>query len=122
MARVVHFDLMANDPERAAAFYSAAFGWRTEKWDGPMDYWLIETGPKGVEGIDGGLSKGDPNMTNGELTLGVDSLSDTVKLVLDNGGKQIREAYPIQGVGYLAMVEDTEGNQFGLMQSDPAAK
>ena len=110
MARVIHFDLMARDPERAIAFYTKAFGWKIEKWDGPMDYWLIATGPKDVEGVDGGLSKGDPNMPNGELTLGVDSLSTAVKLVADNGGKLTREAYPIPGVGFLAMVEDTEGN------------
>jgi len=122
MTKVVHFDLMANDPERAAAFYKAAFGWKIEKWDGPMEYWLISTGQDGEDGIGGGLAKGDPTMRNGELTLGVDSLDDTITLVKENGGKQTRDAYPIQGIGYIAMVEDTEGNQFGLLKSDPNAK
>ena len=29
---------------------------------------------------------------------------------------------PIPGVGWLAYLKDTEGNVFGLMQSDPSAK
>ena len=37
MARVVHFEIHADDPERAAKFYEAAFGWSVSKWDGPMD-------------------------------------------------------------------------------------
>jgi predicted enzyme related to lactoylglutathione lyase len=28
---------------------------------------------------------------------------------------------PIPGMGWLAYVKDTEGNIFGMMQSDPAA-
>ena len=57
MPRVVHFELSADDPERAIKFYENAFGWKTEKWAGPMDYWLIMTGPEDEPGIDGGLSK-----------------------------------------------------------------
>jgi hypothetical protein len=29
---------------------------------------------------------------------------------------------PIPGVGWLAYAKDTEGNIFGMMQRDPAAK
>ena len=38
MARVVHFELPADDPERAIAFYEQAFGWKFEKWEGPLEY------------------------------------------------------------------------------------
>jgi predicted enzyme related to lactoylglutathione lyase len=121
MAKVIHFDLIAADVDRAIAFYSAAFDWKITKWDGPMEYWLIQTGETENDGLDGGLSKGEPNMRDGELTLGVDSLDDAIAKVTAAGGKLTREAYPIQGIGHLAMIEDTEGNQFGLMESDPSA-
>ena len=31
MARVVHFEFNADDPERAGRFYGDVFGWRIEK-------------------------------------------------------------------------------------------
>ena len=53
--RIVHFELPADDPARCMAFYQRAFGWRFEKWDGPMDYWMVKTGEG--PGIDGGLAR-----------------------------------------------------------------
>ena len=38
MARVVHFEISADDPQRAVDFYARVFDWRSEKWDGPQDY------------------------------------------------------------------------------------
>ena len=52
MKRIVHFDISADDPERAIKFYTNVFGWSIQKWDGPMDYWLVTTGPKDEPGID----------------------------------------------------------------------
>ena len=57
MARVVHFEIHVDDPERASAFYSSLFGWAITKWDGPVPYWLIVTGPDGTPGINGGMMK-----------------------------------------------------------------
>ena len=53
--RIVHFELPADDPARCMTFYQTAFGWRFEKWDGPMDYWMVKTGDG--PGIDGGLAR-----------------------------------------------------------------
>lgn len=53
MNRPTHFELHAGDPERAIKFYTAVFGWQFQKWDGPMPYWLINTG-EGA-GINGGM-------------------------------------------------------------------
>ena len=68
MPRVVHFEIHAADPERAVNFYQTLFGWTFQKWEGPMDYWLIVTGPDDQRGINGGLEgnifgvmQNDPN-------------------------------------------------------------
>jgi len=37
MPRVIHFDLPADDPERAIRFYETVFGWQIRKWEGPME-------------------------------------------------------------------------------------
>ena len=44
MPRVVHFEIHAQDPERAVRFYEQVFGWRTQRW-GSEEYWLLTTGP-----------------------------------------------------------------------------
>ncbi len=44
MQRPVHFDMSAEDPTRAAQFYGDVFGWKFQKWEGPVDYWMITTG------------------------------------------------------------------------------
>ena len=121
MSRVIHFDLPADDPERAMSFYQDVFGWRFEKWDGPMDYWLISTGPEDEPGIDGGLSvRSDPEERT-DTTIGVDSLDETLDDIQANGGVILREKSAVPGVGWLAYCQDTEGNSFGVMELDPSA-
>ena len=55
MPRVVHFEIHAGDPARAINFYEKTFGWTFQKWEGPMEYWLVNTGPADQPGINGGL-------------------------------------------------------------------
>ena len=45
MARIVHFEIQAENPDRAIKFYNTVLGWEFTKWDGPMPYWLVKTGP-----------------------------------------------------------------------------
>lgn len=42
--RVVHFEISADEPERTVKFYTSVFEWTVNKWEGPMDYWLLTTG------------------------------------------------------------------------------
>ncbi|NHH98380.1 hypothetical protein DYY66_0096 [Candidatus Nitrosotalea sp. FS] len=44
MPRITHFDIPSDNPERAQKFYQNTFGWKFDKWDGPMEYWMIRTG------------------------------------------------------------------------------
>ena len=44
-----------SDPDVLAAFYAGVFGWRFNRWDGPMEFWSIVTGSQDEPGIDGGL-------------------------------------------------------------------
>jgi len=57
MPRVIHFEIPADDPARAVKFYEAVFGWKIEKWNGPMDYWLAMTGEQEQPGIDGAITR-----------------------------------------------------------------
>lgn len=122
MPRVIHFEIPADDPERAIAFYQNVFGWKIQKWEGPMDYWLISTGPEEEPGIDGGLGHRTDPETGTENTIGVENLDEYVEMVEAHGGKVIRPKSAVPGVGWLAYCQDTEGNRFGLMQDDPTAQ
>ena len=120
MPRPVHFDIAADDPERAVGFYQAAFGWTATKWDGPMDYWLVTTG-EGEPGIDGGIGhrqEGAQPITN---TVDVPDLDEYLGRVQDAGGTIVMSRSPVPGVGWMAMCADTEGNVFGLMEADETA-
>ena len=120
--RVVHFEISADEPERAVAFYSDVFGWTFRKWDGPMPYWLVETGPDTEPGINGGLFQRRGPMVGHVNTIEVPSVDEYVEKVKARGCKCVVEKMAIPGVGWLAYCEDPEGSIFGLHQRDPAAK
>lgn len=129
MPRPVHFEIHAEDPERAIRFYTELFGWTFAKWEGPMDYWLINTGSEGEPGINGGLMRrmGPPPAEMQPVnafvcTVGVSSVDTSVTQVTQNGGTIALPKMPIPSVGWLAYVKDTEGNILGLMESDSSAK
>jgi predicted enzyme related to lactoylglutathione lyase len=122
MPRVVHFEIPADNPERAIAFYQNVFGWEIEKWEGPMEYWLIMTGPEEEPGIDGGLTRRTEPGMGTENTIGVASIDEYLTKIEASGGKVLRPKSTVPGVGYLAYCQDTEGNTFGLMQEDTSAQ
>jgi hypothetical protein len=127
MNRPTHFEIHAENPERAATFYTAVFGWKIHKWDGPMPYWLIDTGEG--PGINGGMvprrgdAPADGQPVNAyAITMKVASCDDSVAKILACGGTLALPKMAIPAMGWLAYAKDTEGNIFGVMQDDPAAK
>ncbi len=121
MPRVVHFELPVDDADRAVNFYRNVFGWQINKWDGPTDYWLVATGQDAEPGINGALTRRSDGFRNTVNTIDVKSLDEAVARVQANGGKILEAKMAVPGVGWLAYAQDTEGNNFGMMQADPAA-
>jgi len=122
MLRVVHFEINADDPERAAKFYQEIFGWKIKKWEGPIDYWLVTTGSEGQPGINGGIMKRMNPQASTYNTVDVPSVDEFSKKITEHGGKVVVPKTAVPGVGYVAYCADTEGNVFGIMQEDPTAK
>lgn len=129
MARVGHFEIHSDDPERAVAFYGGVLDWEFTKWEGGWDYWLIKTGPAEEPGIDGGLMRrmGDRPQLGQAVnayvcTAMVTSLDDTIAAVEKHGGGIALPKMTVPGIGWMAYFHDTEGNIFGAMQTDPNAK
>ena len=122
MNRVEHFDLYADDPERAGKFYSDVFGWKIQKWEGPMDYWMVQTGPSDQPGIDGGISKRQDSSDRIINTIGIPSVDEFTDKITAAGGRILAPKSAIPGVGWFAMCMDTEGNKFGIMEENPEAR
>lgn len=129
MPRVIHFELHAEQPERAIRFYSHVFGWTFQKWDGPFDYWTITTGPAEKQGINGGMiQRVGANPVGGQpvnayvCTVDVEALDQFVKRSLDAGGSLAVAKFPIEGIGWMAYIQDTEGNLVGLIEKKVDAR
>jgi hypothetical protein len=122
-SRLVHFEITADDPDRAAAFYKKAFGWEFADYGGPFKYLLATTGPKDQPGIDGAImSRSDDYKQAVINTIGVDDFEASAKAVRDAGGKVLQDKHAVPGVGWFAYCRDTEGNVFGIFKDDPQAK
>jgi predicted enzyme related to lactoylglutathione lyase len=121
---IVHFEIPADDVERAKKFYGKVFGWKiSDPWK--MNYFLVETKTKGEEGINGGLMQrkmpGQPFMNY----VAVDSIDAYCKKVEKAGGVIVLPKVEIgQGMGWIAAFKDTEGNLMGFHQAPakPPAK
>jgi len=130
MPRVVHFEIHADDPDRAAAFYRAVFDWRIDKWESDAgEYWLVATGADDAPGINGGLMRrrGPPPTDGAPLnafgcTVDVDDVDAYAGRVAANGGAITVPKMAVPQVGWVAYAKDTEGNIFGMFQTDESAR
>jgi uncharacterized protein len=122
MPRPIHFEIPADDPDRAAAFYGGVFGWKFQKWEGPMPYWLVTTGGDGEPGIDGGLLPRQQPGSSTVNTIGVASLDASLKTIESRGGRTVVPKMAVPGIGWLAYCADTEGNTFGILEADETAR
>jgi len=125
MGKVIHFDVHADDPQRAMVFYSSLLGWQFNEYM-PGEYWLITCGPADAPGIDGGLIRRRPGQSGDIIkafvcSVEVVSVDDCRSRLEGLGGTVAMDKHAIPGVGWQFYAKDTEGNIFGLHQSDPSA-
>ncbi len=146
---VVHFEIPADDPERAARFYRELFGWEIKKFGaeegekdgraeagereasdatpGPAEYWMIMTVPAGEEGkptragVNGGLMRRQHAGQTPVNYIGVGSVDDHAARALELGAEIVLRKTPVQGMGWFAWVRDPDGNVLGLWESDERA-
>jgi predicted enzyme related to lactoylglutathione lyase len=129
--RPVHFEIQADDIERAKAFYGDVFGWTFEDYSAFVDapYWGVVTGEEGTPGLNGGLlprpapAPGPGQGTNAfVLTMQVDDFDATAAKILAAGGVEALPKYALPGMAWQGYFLDTEGNTIGLHQADENAR
>jgi predicted enzyme related to lactoylglutathione lyase len=121
--RPIHFEIPADDVQRAIRFYTNVLGWKITEWaTTPGMYWTVDTGAADQPGINGGILPRHHPQQPCVNTIDVKSLEETVAAVEKNGGTVVVPKMAIPTLGWLLYCRDTEGNIFGLMQADPSAK
>jgi predicted enzyme related to lactoylglutathione lyase len=125
MKKVVHFEIPADDIERAKKFYSI-FDWQLQDW--PMPDGSVYVGARTVEvdentyipkepgAINGGIIKRDEYIKTPQVTINVPSVDEYIEKVKSAGGSVVKGKQEIGEMGYFAYVTDTEGNLLGLWE------
>src|SRR5512139_3903235 len=123
MATIVHFDIGADDVNRAKTFYEELFNWKIGPMAGYSNYYEITTSDlNGVRGIGGGLTKRENPLQAGITNfIGIASIDETIAKLDKLGGKLIQSKQAIPGYGYIAVCTDTENNPFGLFEENKEA-
>ena len=140
MPTIVHFEIPADDVNRAKKFYSDLFGWKIEKISGstdnnngrltsaatgePIEYWIITTtddkGNKAAVG--GGMMKRQMQEHHITNYINVNSVDEYTSKVEDLGGKVFAPKHTVPGMGYFALCSDTENNVFAIWETNESAK
>jgi len=121
MNRVVNFDFPTENAEKAKSFFTDIFGWKFTEWYN-KDYWLIETGEKHRQGINGSMIKRRHDMHVPSIMVQVENIDITLKKVIEEGGKINFAKMSIPKVGWMAYINDPENNVVCIMQFDGDAK
>jgi len=123
MDSIVHFEIPAEDLNRAKTFYQTTFGWKMQ--DMPeMGYVItrtVETDekfmPKTVGAINGGMMKWNQIVTGPSLAINVKSVDEAVEKIKTAGGTIIQENMPVGTMGFIAYFKDPEGNVLSVWET-----
>jgi predicted enzyme related to lactoylglutathione lyase len=118
---IVHFEIPADDVERAKAFYGGLFGWEFSTPRGFPDYWTFLTGDPETDAGGGLMARQSPDQVGLITYFGVESIDDTTARVRELGGTVVVPKQEVPGMGWLATYLDPEGNLFAVWQSAESA-
>lgn len=126
MGKVVHFEIPADDLERAKSFYGSVFGWQLQTMPmGEGEYTTVMTTavdaqtqmPTEPGAINGGMMQRDQRTPSPVITIDVEAIDDTLKEIESGGGTTVTPRTPIPGMGAFAYFKDPEGNVLGLWET-----
>ena len=114
---VNHIEIAASDPNAAAKFYKAVFGWKIEVEES-MNYvqFAAEEG-----GIGGAFTEVSDNNPAGTVLAYVttDDIEASLAKIEANGGKTLAPKTEIPGFGNFAVFSDATGSTLGLFTGKP---
>ncbi|MCB5274521.1 hypothetical protein BJG92_02057 [Arthrobacter sp. SO5] len=119
--QVVHFEIPAEDTDRAREFYSSVFQWGMRAMPG-MGYDLIQTPPTDeagmpAAGINGGMFRREGELVAPIVVIDVDDIDAVLEKIGALGGSTVVPKVEVPGMGWNAYFRDSEGNVVGLWQN-----
>ena len=112
MATIVHFELPADDVERAKGFWEGVFGWSFQGGDAPFPYLMTQ----GEEPV-GAIYPAQEGERGPIVYMATTDIDATLAKIAEAGG-EAGEKTPIPQTGWFARCKDSEGNSFSLFQGD----
>ena len=117
MSKIVHFEIPADDPQRAGTFYHDVLGWEVSRF-GEEPYWLVRAGGDEEPGANGALVAREDLHRHPVVIAGVADIDGVLTRVESCGGKVVQGKLPVPGMGWSAYFSDPEGNTIGLFEPD----
>jgi predicted enzyme related to lactoylglutathione lyase len=116
---VVHFEIVARDPERLRSYYSDLFGWKIDA-DNPLGYGLVtregNTNPDGI-GIGGGIGPA-PEGYAGHVTFYVEvpDVEAALAKAESLGGTRMMGPEEVMEQVEIGLFTDPEGHVIGVVK------
>ncbi len=119
LGMLVHFEIPTDSPEKVARFYEQLLGWKITKTPmGPSDYWLIAHKDAGPNETMGGIYQKTMGETGILNYFGVPNLDLAVSQAKGLGATVVKEKTEIPTIGWFAILQDPEKNNFALFQGN----
>src|SRR5215208_2774422 len=116
MAKPVHVEIGASDTQRALKFYGDLFGWQFGAMEGPFEYHMTQF----AEDVGGAIFPAEEGPSV-RVYYDVEDV-DAGRARVNELGGSADDKMAVPGMGWFATCTDTEGNAFGLWQTDPGAQ
>jgi predicted enzyme related to lactoylglutathione lyase len=127
MGKVVHFEIPADDLDRARSFYRNVFGWQidTMPMPGGGEYTGLTTTavdestmmPTEPGAINGGMMQRDQATPGPVITIDVEDIDAALADIAAAGGSTVSPRTAIPGMGAFGYFKDSEGNIMGLWET-----
>jgi uncharacterized protein len=112
-----HIEIPADDTERARRFYGELFGWTFAPDSPGFEGYHLFTTPAGEEGTAGAIGKrGEMAPDKLRVYVNVDSIDETIGKVAGAGGSVVDAKAEVPGMGWYAVLADSEGNEIALWE------
>jgi predicted enzyme related to lactoylglutathione lyase len=116
MPHVTHVEWPAGDADRLQGFLEGLFGWSFNSPMEGVDYRMAQAS----ENQGAAVYPSEDSSRGLMVYYDVDDIDGCIAKVSELGGKS-DEKMPVPGMGWFSRSQDTEGNTFGLWQTDPSA-
>jgi predicted enzyme related to lactoylglutathione lyase len=111
------FEIYVQDMARARAFYEVVFDTKLQQLEtSGIEMWSFPAfaGGQGTTGALVYMEGFDSGANSVIVYFMCEDCAKEAKLAADNGGRIVKDKFPIGEHGFIVLVTDTEGNMIGL--------